>query len=141
MNIETMNSEMPSKLNAGSSSVVVSPDKLSVKATTVQSVQSNKPIPVNFVLLYYFEMQVNFGHKPFAYDTELRYPGFYCTKVDNNGIIDDDSQSSSMKEESWKSLMKKSESMLRKSIEEKEEEVASLKEAMKALTENFGKYL
>ncbi|CAN1731375.1 Ran-binding protein M homolog [Linum perenne] len=64
------------------------------------------------------EVKVNFGHKPFAYDTELRYP-----------------------EESWKSLMKKSESMLRKSIEEKEEEVASLKEARSAYAESWEKLL
>ncbi|CAN1235483.1 Ran-binding protein M homolog [Linum perenne] len=210
-----MNSEMPTKLNADSCSALVSPDKLSVKANknnSYQSVQSNKPVPMNIGPEYYFEMRVknggsmdraaigytpegfdlsnfvgyslephsvgyhgddgkifhgrhgselvstkfttndivgagmnytsneffftvkvNFGHKPFVYDIKTSYP---CPYNHHRPEIDDTKPSSS-DNESWKKLMEKNESLLMKSLEEKEKEVASLKAVIKTLTDNF----
>ncbi|CAN1731381.1 Ran-binding protein M homolog [Linum perenne] len=82
------------------------------------------------------ELEVNFGHKPFVYDIETRYRCLYWDYP-----VNDDSLLSLTKDGSLKKLMKISESMFRKSIEEKEKEVASLKIVMKALNDNLEKYL
>ncbi|CAN1234158.1 Ran-binding protein M homolog [Linum perenne] len=173
-------SEMPTKLKAKiTDRIVVLPNKLSVKCEDVfrgsESVQANKPVPVNpNTGYYYFEMQVknalstnscasigfttqgfemkflpgvkvNFGHKPFAYDIEARYPCpcSHCLVNDDSesATTIDDSKSSVSNEDCWKKLMEKSEKLLRKSIEDKEEELASLKAVLNAISDNFQKYV
>ncbi|CAN1176303.1 Ran-binding protein M homolog, partial [Linum perenne] len=88
------------------------------------------------------EVKVNFGHKPFTYDIEAIYPCSCCQCLVNDDsesatTTDDDSKPSVGNEECWKKLMEKSETLLRKSIEEKEKELAKLKAVLNALSDNF----
>ncbi|CAN1234136.1 Ran-binding protein M homolog [Linum perenne] len=95
---------------------------------------------------FFFTVKVNFGHKPFTYDIEAIYPCSCCQCLVNDDsesatTTDDDSKPSVGNEECWKKLMEKSETLLRKSIEEKEKELAKLKAVLNALSDNFQKYV
>ncbi|CAN0928197.1 Ran-binding protein M homolog [Linum grandiflorum] len=95
--------------------------------------------PTVSVYSYNEEVEVNFGQKPFVYEIEReisRCP--HCHRSENNDL-------KSTLEEMWKKrfeekmdkLMEMSESLLKKSLEEKEKEVVNLKAVVKALGENI----
>ncbi|CAN1175603.1 Ran-binding protein M homolog [Linum perenne] len=85
------------------------------------------------------EVKVNFGYKPFVHDIKLaRYPCPYCHRHEIDGSI------GSAYAESWEKLlnekdrlMEKTESLLKKSLEEKEKEMISMKAVVRALSEKL----